>query len=470
MVSKLRYHVFLSFFLCNIILINSSYSQTAEKTDLQQILNKSLNLENKKNEVEADVGIDWLGSIPVLSPWETEFNTSVESLWSKASNQAETIEYQAFNLNSTINQRTPYGLSLGLDYEQLLNVPELQGNFLIKERISANIFLSLYNDFLGASTSKILAATEKKNQSLIADKILLQTCERIANQFFETYLNEQNYAINLDAIKDIEFIQKRINRNAVTAQDYLSLTIDKAQLDSRLVKSAQQYNTSQLALSDLTRIPMTEVHDLTLSENIDVLTKKLEKRFQIIERLDLEVELLEARKRLLDINQRNDVSLYAGLRSQQTTAFSDTNASNVMGINFRWNFGNIQIENSKRSIDLEILKRKVQKEHILSQQAKIKESFRLAMDGQASTVNVMAKATQNADKLQDIARKNFLNGRIGFFEFLTLRNQVNSVKTEFIQALIDFYKIYLDQSVYLGDAESACFLATSPMREAQTKL
>ncbi len=439
-----------------ILYVDFAYAEMATKTDLNAILNKSFKTENKKDEVLADSSIEWLNFIPGLSPWASEFNASIENLWSDAERAGLATEYQALNLTSTVNQRTPYGLALNLNFERLLNVPEIE-NFLIKERMSANLALSLYNDFLGANTAKVLQATEQKNKKIFDDKIRLQNCERIANQFFTTFLNEQNYAINLESTKDIEFIQKRLSPNAVTAQDYLSLTIDKAQLESRLVKSAQQFQSSQLSLSDLARIPIEEIINLTLSSDIDGLLKQQEQQFQIIERLDLEIEILQARKKLLDLNQRNDISLYAGLRSQQLASFDDSTTSSVVGLNFNWNFGNIQIENSKQSIDFEITKRKIQKEHLVMQKAKITTNFQTAITGQANTLKVMQKASENSDKLQDIARKNFLNGRIGFFEFLTLRNQVNSVKTEYVQALIDFYKIYLDQSVYSGNVESACF-------------
>ena len=454
-----RLFCFMSLTLCcNIIFLSQALADD-KKNDLTTIIKKSFNLENKQHEIEADVGIDWLGTIPGFSPWETQLDTSVESLWSNAERNSDETRYQAFNLISTVNQRTPYGLSLNVNYEQLLDIPDVD-IFLSTERISANVFISLYNDFLGTNTDKILQSTAKKNKQVFDDKIRIQTCERIANQFFETFLNEQNFTINQEAIKDIEFIQKRLSKNAVTAQDYLSLTIDKAQLDNRLMRSAQQFKNSQLLLSDLTRLPVDEIVNLALNENIKAIIANQDKKFQILERLDLEIDILKARKKLLEINQRNDVSLYAGLRSQKTLVLNEanTNTSNVVGLNFRWNFGNVQVENSMQSLDFEISKRNIQKDHIMSQQKKIAENFKAAIDGQATVLEVMQSASQSADGLQSIARKNFLNGRIGFFEFLTLRNQVNSVKTEYIQALIDFYKITLDQAVYSGDVESTCFM------------
>ncbi len=455
---------------CNIIFINQSFSRGLaqahknlksdvenQKNLLDVLIKKSLDLDQKAQEIEAESSIEWLGFIPGYSPWETQLNTSFEKLWSDSNSNMNDVSYQAINLVSKVQQRTPYGLSLDLSFEKLFDIPDVN-TFLFKERVSGNIYISLLNDFLGFNTQEILNATDQKNKKVFDNKKLLQACQKISNQFFETFLQEKNLKILSESVDDLNFIQSRLSLNTITQQNNLSLKIDKSQLLNRVTKSIQSFKMSQLNLSDLLRLKAIELENLSLNENIDLILKDQSQKFQIIDQLNLEIEILDARKKLLQLNQKNDISIYAGLRSFETLPLNDTTNSNVVGLNFNWNFSNIQIENSKKSLEFEIIRRKIQRDHVLSQQKEIQLTFQKAIEDQVQSLKNMKEAETFADDLQQISIKNFLNGRIGFFEFLTTRNQINSVKTDYNQALVDFYKIILDQSVYLGDVNSACFL------------
>jgi hypothetical protein len=426
---------------------------------LESILNKSLNLHQKKIEIESDYNLDWFGFIPAYSPWETQLNVSFERLWNDLEAGSASTAYNTFNLTTKFQQRTPLGLTIDVNFDKMIDVPEVQG-FLMKERISGNIYISLLNDFLGFNTQKILNATTEKNKKVFEDKTMIQTCQTISNQFFDAFLQEQNLNILSESVEDIDFIISKISFDAITQQNSLSLKMDKHQLLNRVIKASQMFKMSQLKLSDLTRIKVEDLTDLTLNENIEDLLNKQSQSFKIIDRLNLEIQILKARKKLIQLNQRNDISVYAGVRASETLVVNESSISNsnVIGLNFNWNFSNMQIENSKKSIEFEISKRNVQKDHILSQQKVILENFKLVLEDQFKTLKNLKQALVYADDLQKISVKNFLNGRIGFFEFLTSRNQVNSVKTDYNQALVDFYKSLTDQSVYLADVNAVCFL------------
>lgn len=457
---------------CNIILHDqiqarsiAQYGKAKIETEtksnlLEDVLKNSLNLTKKSKEIEADLGLDWFGFIPAFSPWETQLSVSFERLWSDLEVKQINTVYQNFNLITRMQQRTPLGLTLDLNFEKVIDVPEIQG-FLMKERISGNIYMSLLNDFLGFKTQKILNATDIKNQKLFQDKAMIDACQKISNQFFDTFIHEQNLKILSESVEDIEFIISKISFDAISQQNSLSLKMDKHQLLNRLIKTNQSFKMSQLSLSDLTRLKVDEMIDLSLNTNVEGIVNNLNQSFEVIERINLEIEILKARKKLIQLNQRNDVSIYAGIRSSETLPVDDVSSSNVIGLNFNWNFSNMQVENSKKSIEFEISRRNIEKDHILSQQKEILVNFKSLIEAQFKTLNNLKQAVVYADDLQKISIRNFLNGRIGFFEFLTSRNQVNSVKMDYNQALVDFYKSYLDQSVYLGDVDAVCFLKTT---------
>ncbi len=460
---------FLTVVCCNIIFLSSTYARSlaqhgkvkVESTDLKNpldvVLKKSLNLNQKIKEIESEYGLDWFGFIPAYSPWETQLNVSFERLWNDLEVNTVSTKYQTYNLITRLQQRTPLGLTLDVNFEKVIDVPEIDG-FLMKERISGNLYISLLNDFLGFNTQQILNSTTLKNRQVFEDKAMIQNCQKISNQFFETYLHEQNLNILSESVEDIDFIISKISLNTITQQNNLSLKMDKHQLLNRVIKTNQMFKMSQLSLSDLTRININELLKLNLNDDIEQIVKNHSQNFDIIDRLNLEIEILKARKKLIQLNQRNDISVYAGVRTSETLPVNDSSMSNVIGLNFNWNFSNMQIENSKKSIDFEISRRHVQKDHILSQQKVILENFKSMVLEQTNTIKNLKQALMYAEDLQNISVKNFLNGRIGFFEFLTTRNQINSVKTDYNQALVDFYKIILDQSVYLADVSSACFL------------
>ncbi len=453
----IRKALLLFFIPCNIIFF-FSFSAYGKTLSLKETITKSLQTDLKKIELNADTNIEWLGFIPSVSPWQTDIDASFERLWSRAEEATgEENSYNAFNFDTKVTQRTPYGLSLNVNFQQLLNVPNVDV-FLSKELISANLLLSLYNDFLGSKTKNILNIVNDKKIKVFNQKNLISSCEQIANQFFQTFLNEKNFLISKDAIQDIEFIQRRLSKKSISSQDYLSLSIDRAQLDNQIAKSKQQFQTSQLLLSELTRLNVGQLESLSLSEDINSILAKQSTKIEIVDRINLEISILRARKSFLDINQNNDISFFVGHRSQETLPFNTTNSSEIVGLSVKWNFGNEQLRNSKKSIDFEISKRQIQRDHIVSQQETIIENFNQSLRNQAKVLQTMKKADSNAKKLQALSKRSFLNGRIGFFEFLTFRNQANSVKNEYIQTLIDFYKIILEQSVYFGDFKAACFL------------
>lgn len=444
--------------------LTSATETEIKKTALETLLNKSLNLDQKNKELESEASLSWLGFIPGYSPWETQLNISFERQWSDLDVNTQNTKYQTYNLITRFQQRTPLGLTLDVNFEKLIDLPEIDG-FFMTESVSANLYLSLLNDFMGYNTKKILNAIDTKNKKTFEDRTLIEACQKISNQFFDAFLNEQNLKILKESVDDINFINSRISKDAISRQNSLSLNMDRVQLLNRSIKANQQFQMSQLLLSDLSRIKADELIDLKLNENIDNLLKIQNEQFAILDRLNLEIEILEARKKLLQLNQRNDISVYAGLRTSETlirnspaSPLDNSSNSNVIGLNFNWNFSNMQIENSKKSIEFEIMKRKIQKDHITNQKNQILSRFKSNIEEQVKTLSNLKESIKYADELQEISVKNFLNGRIGFFEYITSRNQVNSIKNDYNQALVDFYKLHIEQSAYMGNVDQVCLV------------
>lgn len=430
---------------------------------LEDIFKKSTQTELQKTDIQSDFQLEWLNLYPVNSPWQSTFRTSIERLWSEESSLTTDRTFNALQLRSSLNQRTPYGVSLGLEYERLFDLPPNFTGFQIEESLSANIFISLYNDFLGQNTKLVNSFNHSSYKSLFLSKAQGQICQKISEAFFAALIAENRYEVNKRSLEQIDDVLKKLRiksiNNRIRRQDELSLKLDHTQLQNETLRSEVLWSEEVLKLASASKLNVDELKELSLNlvTNLESYLSRI--NLEILKQLETEIRLLKAQKKILEMNQGNDIAIYGGVRSASpaNSAFSELQNS-VLGLNLNWTLGSESLKANLQRFDAQIAKKEVQKSLLLQQKDSMQALYNKALKQKFELTKKLKDNLTLANELESITYKNLSSGKISFFEFLSLRNQVNQTSIQYTESLASFYRDFLNYAFVRGDYQATCLL------------
>lgn len=436
-------------------------SEIAQAIELTAIINRSTSTKEQQEFTNAQTQLDWLQMAPIISPWQNSFESNFERLSSKEEGQNFYREFDAFRVTSVFQQSTPYGLSLGVNYERLLDLPSNFSGFQPEESLQANIYISLLNDFLGHSTRNAQGYWSAKARKIFMDQTQGQVCQNISNAFFDAFLAQVKLNIQVKSLEQIKTIFSRLQLGArkgtLRRQDELSLLIDRTQLINQIAELKSQQDQNLLKLSLESKIPIQDLQNLTLDQTIAVEKITAQESMQILDQLDQEIGILNSKKDLVRLNQRNDISLYGGIRQNiaANPAFSDFNSS-ALGINVKWNFSNQAIENSISQIEMQVIQKEVQKSMILAQQSIVNQNYQFNLKQKLEVVEGLRTNLKYAKELSQLSQNNLASGRLNFFDFLNIRNQTNQSEIQYAENMVTLYQQIINYAKYRGDYSLMC--------------
>lgn len=396
------------------------------------------------------------------SPWLTEVSTSVEM----KSNITETFTGRATNVTdsmpwiSKVDQRTPYGFKLSLEYYKELDKPEFQNRFQ-DEHVRGALSVSLYSNFLGRSSRRITSGSEKY-ENLIKRQVHAENCLEISSRYIEAASLELKLKIINDSIAIVRKLHKDVKRatrrGAMAITDKTSLEIDLNNLETQEILASQQYLEARLKLKEASSVQLKGVSYLTLP--VPVTNIEAEIHYERIEQAKEELKNIKKQISRVGLNSGNDIKLYGGIESTKFTQ----NTINVdgktdfafMGVQAVWRFRDKG--QSRERERLEVFK-SIKTSEILNFEKNEKERVRnysLDLKVLKASHDKILRVLKSTARLERKALKNFKGGNSRISEFLSTRNQIKNLKNVEINIRKDFWDKYTNYLYLTGSVEKLC--------------
>jgi hypothetical protein len=399
---------------------------------------------------------------PTHSLWLTEINSTLElqnditeSFTGQTDNITDSLPFEA-----RVQQRTPYGVSLNLDYYRELGDPSFL-NFFNQERYRGSLEFSLLRDPLGVK-SRSVVKNLTDSLPLFKRKVESDQCRDIALKYNEALAFQQNIFVIEDTLKSSETILKGLSRAARSgAVNNTTVSIMALDVENLKAQKATAESNRLRALLELQNLSGYQLNNAFLKAFKDpVYDQKPNVSSLQVDLLEQEVDSLKSQLSKLTLDRNHDLSLYTGLES---SIF----AQNVLGLEGQTDFAFFGIRANIRLADQEFKNRK---NSLKSQMAIRENELRIAKSLLQSETNRFLETLKNFSlsykrlkdginnlkKTEQRSIKNFRNGKSTYNDYLTSRNQILNYKRALIEAQESFWRTYFNFEHFKGNSTELC--------------
>ena len=449
-----------------LLLSTCSFSQASEQKEvsLKSLLDFQFQNQEQKSLISNQVVDQSQQLAPNHSLWLTDITSSLEF----QNDITESFTGQQDNITNSrpfetrVQQRTPYGLSLNIDYYREMGDPSFR-NFFNQERYRGSLEFSLLRDPFGIKSRKV-ADNFKQVKPVFLKKVESDQCRDIALKYNEVLAIQLNIDVLGETLKNSEKILKGLSKAArsgavnkttvsVMAIDVENFKAQKATAESnRLRGSLELQNLTGFSLNGSKLKPFKEAkyQEKTNNESLQ------------IDLLRQEVKSLKAQLAKLNLDRNHDLSLFTGVQSS-------TFAQNVPGLSIegQTDFGFVGIRANLRLSDQEYKNRKSRLQaQIAIRENELRISENLLKDEQmrftttlknfSSSYQSLKKGLSNLKQTEERSVKNFRNGKSSYNDYLTSRNEFFRYKRSLIEAQENFWNTHFNFEHFKGNSDELC--------------
>ncbi len=372
---------------------------------------------------------------------------------------------ESFGKNSLwknrLEQRTPWGGALSIEYNQLLGDDTLN-SATTKSQTAFSFEKSLYRNGWGQEDSlKVTAARKRVRRSAFSEQSSYQiSCLQGIKSYLESYTSQEKLQISLEvekaAQKVFNKLKKAYKKKLIRKIDWLGAQADYLKTQSQRRDRQRLHRLEMVKFSSKAQIS-SETWFLKKPQDIE-----LQKGINWQDGIELKglnnlLEQREAEKKKAELDGQGDLGFQVQLSNTQgySLAAGDNfqQANWVVSLNFSWPLYNGVLKSNKSQADLRVLRtfKEIKKQRKNSSIEWRRALISLENQKEQEGFNRRQQIIEKKRVLE--ARRLLITGRIEFENYISYRDQRFSSRLKYLDLLQE--KILLKASLlrlsgYLG--------------------
>jgi hypothetical protein len=440
----------------------SPFPSIASELSLKQVLVHQFNDSQRSHWIDNRIKNETATNKVTSSVWLTDISTFFE----KRLDYTETLTGRPTNVtsnlpwNTVLNQKTPYGLNLNIEYYKELANPYFNSMFQA-EKIRAKLEFSLINDLFGIRSRRILNHQEHVLK-VFEIKTKVDICKEISKKYIQAATLEEKMLLSSETLahsqKILGNLHQAVQKGAINKTAQTSMLIDVGNLQSENMILLKEYQDANIELEKITAFP---IKDTTFKSIRNPDFKRLDLEFYLTtEVLEQEIKNIKSQLDVLYLNRNRDLTLYGGTDSstftQNTINIGGQVQYQFIGIRAQWKFGDDFSDNEKKRLE-SLLKLKEYEYTQEQKTARQKETFYIeTLNGLKTLYQNLKAGVKESAELEKRSFRNFYNGNTSYFDFLSTRNQIYALKKSIVETKKQFWDIYFDYLHLKGHIEELC--------------